>query len=231
MVHCMDMRQQDWEVIIEGVGLESACQKWEARPKAARPIDVEWRNKTAQKPTRKASTIDGAAIGAAIASEEDMDDSSNSDEDTEDEFSQFPDSQIETFEAAATESEEDAKAWDETVDAEEGQNSSAHVSVGSRSRNNHENGNVRRGEQNVEQGATQESTVTKRARTSEGRHCQRNRKKARDAATSGCANPNQRALKMVVGKSTTSKNYNSSVPWEHRCILGQTRRSVDNEYQ
>ena len=47
MVQCMDMSQQDWEVVIEGVGLELAGQKWEAQTKTSKPIDVEWRSKTA----------------------------------------------------------------------------------------------------------------------------------------------------------------------------------------
>ena len=45
MAQCMDMERQDWDAVIEGAGLETAVQQWEIRPKASRPIDVEWRTK------------------------------------------------------------------------------------------------------------------------------------------------------------------------------------------
>ena len=41
MAQCMDMEQQDWDLCIEGIGLETAAQQWKARPKAFKPIDKE----------------------------------------------------------------------------------------------------------------------------------------------------------------------------------------------
>ena len=42
MAQCMDMEQQDWDLRIEGIGLETAVLQWGARPKASKPIDKEW---------------------------------------------------------------------------------------------------------------------------------------------------------------------------------------------
>ena len=45
MVQCMAMAQQDWDAVIEGIGMDTAAQQWEARPKASKPIDIEWRTR------------------------------------------------------------------------------------------------------------------------------------------------------------------------------------------
>ena len=42
MAQCMDMEQQDWDLRIEGIGVETAVLQWGARPKASKPIDKEW---------------------------------------------------------------------------------------------------------------------------------------------------------------------------------------------
>ena len=60
-----------------------------------RPIDVEWRNKAAQTTSRKASSHFGTALGENILPAGDSDSSSNSDEETENEFAQFLESQTE----------------------------------------------------------------------------------------------------------------------------------------
>jgi hypothetical protein len=41
MAQYMEMEQQEWEVEIEGIGLETAVQQWKARPSASKPIDKE----------------------------------------------------------------------------------------------------------------------------------------------------------------------------------------------
>ena len=46
---CMAMEQQDWDLNIEEIGLETAVRQWEARPKASLPIDKEWRTMVGQK--------------------------------------------------------------------------------------------------------------------------------------------------------------------------------------
>jgi hypothetical protein len=52
MVQCMNMSQQDWNEIVEGSGLEKALQQWKVRPKASKPIDMEWRNHASRKRSR-----------------------------------------------------------------------------------------------------------------------------------------------------------------------------------
>jgi len=61
MAQCMDMERQDWDAVIEGAGLETAVQQWEIRPKASRPIDVEWRTKAVRDSGRKKRTSTEAA--------------------------------------------------------------------------------------------------------------------------------------------------------------------------
>ena len=41
MAQCGDMEQKDWDAVLEGAGLATAVQQWEARPRASKPIDVE----------------------------------------------------------------------------------------------------------------------------------------------------------------------------------------------
>ena len=114
MVQCMTMAQKDWEYIIEGTGMETAAQQWEARPKASKPIDIEWRAKLkrglgqreARTPHEAAAEEDQADMNA----EEESDRSSTSESALEDEAVQFQQGQEGTEYAAAT---EDLTPWDE----------------------------------------------------------------------------------------------------------------------
>ena len=114
MVPCMTMAQQDWEYIIEGTGMETAAQQWEARPKALKPIDIEWRAKLKRGlGQRKAQTLHEAAAEedqADTNAEEDSDGSSTSQSTLEDEAVQVQLSQEGTEYAAGT---EDLTPWDE----------------------------------------------------------------------------------------------------------------------
>ena len=49
MAQCMDMEQQDWDLRIEEIGLETALQQWEGRPKASKSIDKKWRTSVSRK--------------------------------------------------------------------------------------------------------------------------------------------------------------------------------------
>jgi hypothetical protein len=69
----------------------------------------------------------------------------------------------------------------------------------------------------MEQSTTQVSKATKRKRTADNRNKKRDRKRA-TVVTTVASIPNQRPLQLIVGEG-----FDSSVPWEHRCILGQTR--------
>ena len=115
MVHCMDMGKHDWDVCIEGIGLETAMQQWEARPQASKPIDKEWRTAAGGKLRRKVTTTPAELMDRADSSEAELDDysgvSSEADEDTEDEFAEFPRSQEET-DGWAVDEETNAKSGD-----------------------------------------------------------------------------------------------------------------------
>ena len=110
MAQCMVMDQRDWETIIEGVGLDAAVQQWEARPKASKTIDKEWRT-VVRNLGRTANTrtepIDGVDGGGA-ESDEDSESGSAAESDTE-EFAQFPESQDVNDGRADT---EDVTPWD-----------------------------------------------------------------------------------------------------------------------
>ena len=113
MAQCMDMEQQDWDLRIEGIGLEAAALRWEeARPKASTPIDKEWRTTGARKPGRTATTasaeqVDGGHSENAIAD----DDGEDGESETEDEFAQFQESQEQTS-GRADDDEEDMTPWE-----------------------------------------------------------------------------------------------------------------------
>ena len=115
MEQCMDMDQQDWDLRIEGVGLETAVQQWEARPKASKPIDQEWRTAVSQKQRRKADSPPAEQLDLADGEGADSDGGSDDEVETdsapEDEFAQLTESQAVTDSRAADE-EEDATPWD-----------------------------------------------------------------------------------------------------------------------
>ena len=141
MAQCMDMAQQDWDVGIEGIGLETAVQQWEERPKAIKPIDKEWRTAAGQKIRRKAQTppaepIDGADNGEAEVNE-DSDDGSKVDSDTENGFAQFPESQADT-DGWADDDEENTKPGDGGARTEEQAEGATVRRTEARCRNNHE---------------------------------------------------------------------------------------------
>ena len=116
MEQCMGMDQQDWDLRIEGVGLETAVQQWEARPKASKPIDQEWRTSVSQKQRRKADSPPAEQLdladGEGADAEGGSDDECETDSAPEDEFAQLPESQAVTDSRVADEEEEDATPWD-----------------------------------------------------------------------------------------------------------------------
>ena len=89
MAQCMDMERQDWDLRIEGIGLETAVQQWGARSKVSKPIDKEWRTTVGRTPGRVPAPPPDDQMDGASA--EDSDDGSTADEDMEDEFAQVPD--------------------------------------------------------------------------------------------------------------------------------------------
>ena len=94
MEQCINMAQQEWDTVIEGAGIEAARQRWEVRPKASKPIDVDWRNSAVLGSGQKKRTSTKAAAGAHEADgvmEEDSEGSTTSETEAEDEFAQWHD--------------------------------------------------------------------------------------------------------------------------------------------
>ena len=139
----MAMERQDWDLNIEGIGLETAVRQWEARPKASLPIDKEWRTMVGQKQGRPpaptpAEPSDGAD-GKGAESDESMEEESTAESATEDEFAQFPDTAEEKDGRA---DEEDATPWDRYAsEADQDAEETTMRHRGVRGRNNHTSGN------------------------------------------------------------------------------------------
>ena len=114
MVQCMIMAQQDWDYIIEGTRVKTAAQKWEARPKASKPIDIECREKSKRGlGQRRAQTLHEAAAEedqAGMNAEDYSVGSSTSESALEDEAVQLQLSQEGTDYAAVR---KDLTPWDE----------------------------------------------------------------------------------------------------------------------
>ena len=137
MAQCMDMGQQDWDLRIEGIGLETAAQRWEARPKASTPIDKEWRTAGARKPGQTAATasaeqVDGVGSENAVAD----DDSEDGESETEDEFAQFQESQEHTS-GRADEDAEDMTPWEGAEGTKDRDKEATTRRTGARHRNGH----------------------------------------------------------------------------------------------
>ena len=114
MVQCMAMTEKDWYSVIEGTGMETADQRWEARPKASKPIDIEWRTRPEHGPGRqKTHTLLAVTAGedeADINAAEDSDESSDSESVPTDEVEQSPIRQEGNDVVAVR---EDGTPWDE----------------------------------------------------------------------------------------------------------------------
>jgi hypothetical protein len=256
MAQCMDMKQQDWDLRIEGIGLETAAQRWEARPKASTPIDKEWRTAGARTPGRTAATasaeqVDGVDSENAIAD----DDSEFGESETEDELAQSQGSQEQTN-GRANYDEEDMTPWEGAKCTKDRNEEATTRRPGARHRNGHISANrnaVDRSDNNqhnaegsmdttdrqqieglsdAKHGA-QDSEVAKRKVKRDDRHRKRNKRNNKRAweemntANNG-RHETQRELQLiVVGDGTTTSTNASAMPWEHRGLLGQTGRRRD----
>ena len=95
MEQCMAMEQHEWNMVIKGIGLETAVQQWEARTKASKSSDVKWRSKAARGPGQKALMPTDGKDAAATDSAEESENESDTENDPGDDFAQFPPSQQE----------------------------------------------------------------------------------------------------------------------------------------
>ena len=114
MAQCMEMKQQDWDLRIEEIGLETAMQKWEARPQASKSIDKEWRKAAGQTSGQIASMriepLEEADDGEAESDDEESDEGREADNVMDNEFAQVQESQEE--EDGRADDEEDVTPWD-----------------------------------------------------------------------------------------------------------------------
>ena len=150
MVQCMAMAEQDWDAVIEGTGMETAARQWEARQKASKPIDVEWRTRPEHGPgRRKTHTLPGATAGedeADIDAEEDSDESCASESEPTDEVEQSP-KRKEGNDAVAV--REDGAPWDEDARTGAMDVRADEYRQGTRSHGNHVRGTVHNQDRNV----------------------------------------------------------------------------------
>jgi hypothetical protein len=125
MLQCMTMAQKDWDSIIEGTGMETAAQQWEARPKASKPIDIEWRTKPGKTQGRRKD----------MNAEEDSDESSAPESASENEAVQ---SHLMHEGNQVVEVREDFTPWDDAGTEEDmDTRASAGYRLGARSHGNH----------------------------------------------------------------------------------------------
>ena len=242
MAQCMDMEQQDWDLRIEGIGLETAAQRWEARPKASTPIEKEWRTAGTRKPGRTAATalveqIDGVDSENAIAD----DNGEDGESETEDEFAQFQESQEQTS-GRADDYEEDMTQWEGAKCKKDRDEEATTRRTGARHRNGHMSANSNaedrsdNNQQNAEgpmdtMGASidrhqqieglsdakhgaQDSGVAKRKAKLYTKHRRRNNKRAREEVNTATIGRYeiQRELQLVVGDGTSTPTNASAVP-------------------
>ena len=239
MDQCMAMERQDWDLNIEGIGLETAVRQWEARPKASLPIDREWRNMVGNKQGRPpaptpAEPSDGTD-DTGVESGESMEEESTAQSVTEDEFAQFPDTAEEKDGRA---DEEDATPWDRyarEAGHDEEETKIRHWGV-LRCRNNHTNterqlragganqDTQRSQEQSPHTGVETETKAEKRKAMTAIRHRRRNRKLRAEEISLVGHDQRHRDLQVIVGAGISPQEHRSMmVPWEHRGILGHTR--------
>ena len=180
-----------------------------------------------------AEPLDGAD-GGGVESDESMEEESTAESVTEDEFAQFPDTAEEKDGRAE---EEETTPWNR--DAREAGHDEGETTIrhrGIRCRKNHTSGNfledrqmhvVRTNQGSQLSGALQGSQISanqaKRKAKSDARNRARNNKRARKPTSSG-SYQNQRELQLLVGGGPPTQATNTAVPWEHRGILGHTRK-------
>ncbi len=242
MTQCMDMKQQDWDAVIEGVGMETALQRWEARPKATRPIDVEWRTKAVRGSGQKARTPTAAAAeedAANMDTDDDIDGASSAAESaSEDEFAQLTEIREEKDDEPER---KDLTPWEEDGNVEDQDTTGRRL--GPRSRYNRLNRNGcsesteiisadnKDNSQQIEEDHSSTSRVEEEQRVSYGakriasaaaRNRARRHKNARKEKPTGYYQ-NRRELQLLVEEGELTQDNDGAVPWEHRGLLGQTR--------
>ena len=232
------------DAVIEGAGLETAVQQWEARPKALRPIDVEWRTKAVRDSGRKDRTSTEAAD---LDGDEDKNNgsssSSSADNEEEDEVAEVTTMEEEKGDAAER---VDVTPWDEYKSAED-QNTTERQTE-PRCRRSHMSSTGRRREMSgmandppdttgaaTDRGGEnrlKETTETSRQlkRKNESGSLNQRRTNRRVQSVEHGLSPAQKELHLVLGKDSGVHSQapgGSQVPWEHRGLLGHTRKQVD----
>ena len=240
MEQCLQLEQREWDAIIEGTGLESAMRRWEERPKAMKPIDVDWKGKTTPRRNKRKMDLD------LRDTNEDVNISGNSDteSETDDESTQFIDTSGEIEEVEATVVTTEQPVWNADTTARHNEQDGQRTAP--RARNVRWNNKVRGdlcgskrrdddGRCTADQAEktdsrsmpdaeaeSQEKVTTKRKTAT--RHQHRDRKRAREAEHAATATEQyrqSRTLQFIAGDaSVLPKANNSVVPWEHRGILG-----------
>ena len=116
--------------------METALQRWKARPKAIRPIDLEWRTKAVRGSGQKARTPTAAAAeedAANMDTDDDIDGASSAAKSaSEDEFAQLTEIREEKDDEPER---EDLTPWEEDGNVED-QDTTGRRRLGPRSRYN-----------------------------------------------------------------------------------------------
>ena len=231
MEQCINMAQQEWDTVIEGAGIEAARQRWEVRPKASKPIDVDWRNSAVLGSGQKKRTSTKAAAGAHEIDgdrEEDSERSSTLETESEDEFAQSHDgNHAENVEWAEMENLASRnRDW-------EGEKAAPPLQrQGSRRHNCRESDTDRQVDRDgvvppmrppAESAVADSRAETKRKGTNNARNRKRDCKRAKIETTTGFYQ-NRSGLQLIVEEGMpTQYNNIHAIPWDHRGMLGQTR--------
>lgn len=182
----MELEKHAWDIIIEGVGMEAALQRWQGRPKTSRPIDVDWRIKKPREHQQSKPGHEHSVDTTTVYSDEENNEggqSSNSEEGaTEEEFAQDLSEDHETRDEAA----EDTVPWDENSDVNDREEVITQRKGDTRWRNprNPHYGQPRE-HGSATTGGEEEYERAKRKARNANRHQKRNRKRVRPDADDG----------------------------------------------
>ena len=105
---CMDTAKRDWATLIEETGMDAAVCNWEKRPRAAKPIDTDWKT-AGRKPVKRKATNVGEVVAVSAVENMDSDGEGRNDEESASERSEDEEEFIHIQEGQEVEADEEGE--------------------------------------------------------------------------------------------------------------------------
>ncbi len=87
MQQCIDTAKRDWATLVKETGMDAAVCNWEKRPRAAKPIDTDWKT-AGRTPVKRKATKVGEVVAVSVVENLNSDGEGRNDEESASERSE-----------------------------------------------------------------------------------------------------------------------------------------------